>query len=558
MRKKILFFLFFIFFIDTALAEIITAPAGYSIYKPDNWSWGYDKDGALVLKAPVKDKQVIVVVWVEDSIESLDQLMERFLLLDVSDDRDNVVSIAVNGVKGFGLLGTYTQDSTDFKSKQIALSYRDKTFGIKAFAPEDDFNKYLDTFNLIIHSFKISGAPLVYSRLYAYDINVDLSIDENGNRVMEKKVNTSVIGESAWVEDYTGVPPMNFRAWDSEGPLRVAIDEGEGLIKIYYSREVGQSEYYSFTYQAEYSVPEGVWDSLKHISSNTFEYIYGYSNYTIYVLRGKDIAFDPGAYYWDQIPARHRMTIRLPSNANLLDASGKGVKRKGTDISFRTFSVEVGFYDELNSPVYYIIRYSLPSLASTPSITEPAPTPAPTSTYTRPTPSTPSVTEPAPTPTPTSKPMISLHAEKTDVTVGEPIITELSAINIQTKPVMKIQTIITPPSGMSVTSSEFVTSIAGQANAQFEVKPGYQRSIIVTLQPNQEGDFDLTGTAVYYFGTDKLTEETRDLLVPVKVRAKGETRGTEPQAEAPKTPGFVIALAVFSMLTVARLLSRGR
>ncbi len=60
---------------------------------------------------------------------------------------------------------------------------------------------------------------------------------------------------------------------------------------------------------------------------------------------------------------------------------------------------------------------------------------------------------------------VELHGEKTDVFLGDDIILKLSAVNIITKPVMTVQVILIPPSGMSVTSSEFVTSGAGQFTA---------------------------------------------------------------------------------------------
>jgi len=44
---------------------------------------------------------------------------------------------------------------------------------------------------------------------------------------------------------------------------------------------------------------------------------------------------------------------------------------------------------------------------------------------------------------------VLLHGEKTDVVLGEDIILKLSAINIITNPVMTVQVILIPPSGMS-------------------------------------------------------------------------------------------------------------
>lgn len=113
---------------------------------------------------------------------------------------------------------------------------------------------------------------------------------------------------------------------------------------------------------------------------------------------------------------------------------------------------------------------------------------------------------------------VELYGEKTDVELGEEIVLKLSAVNLITKPVMNVQVILIPPSGMSVTSSEFTTSTAGQANSKFEVQPGDQRSIIVTMKTAQIGDFTVKGRIVYYFGDNTSTAEDHTLELPIKVR----------------------------------------
>jgi hypothetical protein len=57
---------------------------------------------------------------------------------------------------------------------------------------------------------------------------------------------------------------------------------------------------------------------------------------------------------------------------------------------------------------------------------------------------------------------VQLHGEKTNVVLGEDILLKLSAVNMITKPAMQVQVIIIPPSGMSVTSSAFAKTGAGQ------------------------------------------------------------------------------------------------
>lgn len=133
---------------------------------------------------------------------------------------------------------------------------------------------------------------------------------------------------------------------------------------------------------------------------------------------------------------------------------------------------------------------------------------------------TPAPTSAPQTTTPISSASVGLYGEKTDVEIGEDIVLKLSAVNLITKPVMNVQVILIPPSGMSVISSEFTTSTAGQANSKFEVQPGDQRSIIVTMKTSQAGDFTVKGRIVYYFGDNTSTAEDHTLELPIKVRTK--------------------------------------
>lgn len=73
-------------------------------------------------------------------------------------------------------------------------------------------------------------------------------------------------------------------------------------------------------------------------------------------------------------------------------------------------------------------------------------------------------------------------------------------MNLISKPVMHLQVIILPPSGMSVTTSEFSKSGAGQFTADYELAPGDLRDIEVKIKTNQVGEFEVQGRIIYYFG----------------------------------------------------------
>ena len=144
---------------------------------------------------------------------------------------------------------------------------------------------------------------------------------------------------------------------------------------------------------------------------------------------------------------------------------------------------------------------------------------------------------------------VNLHGEKTRVVSGEDILLKLSAVNLITKPVMHVQVIIIPPSGMSVSSSEFVQSGAGQYTTTYELEPGQGRDIEVRIETNQPGDFNVEGRVVYYFGEDTENAEDYTLNLPIKVEKKSSP------VEEESLPGFKLTSLVLALL-VAFILKR--
>ena len=157
----------------------------------------------------------------------------------------------------------------------------------------------------------------------------------------------------------------------------------------------------------------------------------------------------------------------------------------------------------------------------------------------------------APTPKPTNgnvqSASVHLHGEKTDVVMGEDILLKLAAVNLITKPTMHVQVIITPPSGMSVTSSEFVQSGAGLFTASYEIEPGVGRDIEVRMRSNQVGDFVVNGRIVYYFGDDMDNAEDHTLTLPITVRAGAEPTDSSSESKESSTPGFGLVIAFMGL-----------
>ncbi len=158
---------------------------------------------------------------------------------------------------------------------------------------------------------------------------------------------------------------------------------------------------------------------------------------------------------------------------------------------------------------------------------------------------------------------VHLHGEKTDVVLGEDILLKLSAVNKITKPTMTLQVILIPPSGMSVTSADFVESGAGLYTSTYVIEPGVGRDIEVGIRSNQVGDFVVNGEVIYYFGDDKENAEEHLLSLPIKVRESPNPQQDTPAPTATSKegngiPGFEAAFAAVGLLLVALLIKKRR
>lgn len=120
---------------------------------------------------------------------------------------------------------------------------------------------------------------------------------------------------------------------------------------------------------------------------------------------------------------------------------------------------------------------------------------------------------------------------------------------------MRVQVILLPPSGMSVTSSEFIQSGAGQYTTTYELEPGAGRDIEVRIKSNQVGNFDVEGRVIYYFDNERENAEDYTLNLPITV--KGISPSTHPAANETKSPGFGSFIALLGLLTFYTLKKRG-
>lgn len=131
-----------------------------------------------------------------------------------------------------------------------------------------------------------------------------------------------------------------------------------------------------------------------------------------------------------------------------------------------------------------------------------------------------------------NKASISLYGERTDVYLGQDILLKLSVVNYISNPKMNLQVIIVPPSGMSVTSSEFSKTAAGQYASSYELSPGDGRDIEINMRSNEAGEFNVKGRIVYYFGDQKDNPQYYETELPIKVRRP--TVLTDSKAKTPQ------------------------
>ncbi|MDY6964873.1 MAG: PGF-CTERM sorting domain-containing protein [Halobacteriota archaeon] len=185
--------------------------------------------------------------------------------------------------------------------------------------------------------------------------------------------------------------------------------------------------------------------------------------------------------------------------------------------------------------------------------TTPTPTPVtPIPDATIPTTSDESVTIPI-VQTPDVK--VHIYTPKPIIHEGESIPVTLSAVNkITNTNDLHIQSIITIPSGLSVTSTTFADAAVGQYIINSTIKPGESKIdyIELNIKPNQFGTFVIIGTIVYDFGD---YHGEKELALPITVMEKETISPPEPTPEE-DTPGFEAIFAIFGILVVAYLVLR--
>ena len=128
---------------------------------------------------------------------------------------------------------------------------------------------------------------------------------------------------------------------------------------------------------------------------------------------------------------------------------------------------------------------------------------------------------------------VNLHATRTEVTLGEPIVLNLTAANPITNPDVTLQLVLKAPSGWSVSGAGFAQSCTGQCIATYRMSPGEQQSININMLPNQPGAFVVSGELTWYFGEDRETAGNKSVSLDLNV-----TPPPAPTATPRPTPTF--------------------
>ena len=137
---------------------------------------------------------------------------------------------------------------------------------------------------------------------------------------------------------------------------------------------------------------------------------------------------------------------------------------------------------------------------------------------------------------PPKAPLVDLHASKTKVSVGEPVVLTLTAQNFNAVQVMTLNLSLTVPNGWSIQQTDFAQSCSGgqcfytkklrQAN-----RPTY---IGITVVPNEPGEVDDVAVIQWYFG-DNLNPDDKEVPLKLTVSPAVPTPSPIPTPPEPAT-----------------------
>lgn len=189
--------------------------------------------------------------------------------------------------------------------------------------------------------------------------------------------------------------------------------------------------------------------------------------------------------------------------------------------------------------------------------------------------------QPEPTPQPDAlAPIIQLYSTRTTVTLKQPGLLTISAVNIMGNPVMTAETIFTVDPGVEVmgVGTPFVSSGAGQYLGKFIVLPEEEKHFTVSVRALKEDltSFTVKATTYYYWGDDvanrQMVQNTitfdvqpppTPIAIPTPVPTPVPTSESVPKnvsepepTPEEKSPGFEAVLTIAVLSAVAYLIRK--
>ena len=200
--------------------------------------------------------------------------------------------------------------------------------------------------------------------------------------------------------------------------------------------------------------------------------------------------------------------------------------------------------------VFQTAEALLPTAA--PTIAPAPPTPAPIPPTAAPTvaPIPPTPLPPISIPCGTGQACVDIHAERTEVTVGEDVKLALSMLNSLALPRMTVSMALQVPAGwnVAVSGEGVVDSCTSQCNGLYQIETGRQKAITFASTANQSGQFHFRGRLEWFFGDDRSQLHGEDVNILVRVT----NPPPPPPPEPPESPVNIwVILAILLALVAA-------
>ena len=105
-------------------------------------------------------------------------------------------------------------------------------------------------------------------------------------------------------------------------------------------------------------------------------------------------------------------------------------------------------------------------------------------------------------------PIFNLHPQRTEVSVGETVILDLTATNSIAKPSMTLRLLVKVPPAWSLGGNAFADACGSQCSAVHEIGSGETRNLVIRVIPNEPGLKRVVAQMEWYFENDPSTLDT--------------------------------------------------